>query len=238
MPRPAPPEATPATADEPADLIQASSVSVREDPAGLAAQPLPAPFPFVLNLAPFDRTQADLFIHAMIVAAQADGSCDGRERGRIEGTLARVKRRRGGSRLPARRAGTSQAAQRTAAAGAGRADRGAFLCRVSAAGRGSTQPRLVRLSALSGGPSPARMSWWASWNSGSGFLRLILSPALVWCSQHSAFASACTTWAHVWIGGLDVIELAEGRPTHRVDLHSGGVVSGSRGPTLDNLLTI
>ena len=44
----------------------------------------------MLDLRRLDRTQADLFIHAMIVAAQADGSCDGRERGRIEGTLALV----------------------------------------------------------------------------------------------------------------------------------------------------
>ena len=47
-------------------------------------------FPFVLDLRRLDRSQANLFIHAMIAAAQADGSCDGRERGRIEGTLALV----------------------------------------------------------------------------------------------------------------------------------------------------
>jgi hypothetical protein len=47
-------------------------------------------FPFVLDLRRLDRSHADLFIHAMIAAAQADGSCDGRERGRIEGTLALV----------------------------------------------------------------------------------------------------------------------------------------------------
>jgi hypothetical protein len=47
-------------------------------------------FPFVLDLRRLDRAQADLFIHAMIAAAQADGTCDGRERGRIEGTLALV----------------------------------------------------------------------------------------------------------------------------------------------------
>jgi hypothetical protein len=47
-------------------------------------------FPFVLDLRRLDQAQAELFIHAMIAAAQADGSCDGRERGRIEGTLSLV----------------------------------------------------------------------------------------------------------------------------------------------------
>jgi hypothetical protein len=47
-------------------------------------------FPFALDLRHLDETQADLFIHAMITAAQADGTCDGRERARIEGTLALV----------------------------------------------------------------------------------------------------------------------------------------------------
>jgi hypothetical protein len=47
-------------------------------------------FPFVLDLRRLDRTRADLFIHAMITAAQADGSLDGRERERIEAMLAQV----------------------------------------------------------------------------------------------------------------------------------------------------
>jgi uncharacterized membrane protein YebE (DUF533 family) len=47
-------------------------------------------FPFVLDLRRLDRAHTDLFIHAMVAAAQADGSCDGRERGRIEGTLSMV----------------------------------------------------------------------------------------------------------------------------------------------------
>ncbi len=47
-------------------------------------------FPFVLDLRRLDRVQADLFIHAMIAAAQADGSLNGRERERIEAMLAQV----------------------------------------------------------------------------------------------------------------------------------------------------
>jgi hypothetical protein len=44
-------------------------------------------FPFALNLRRLDKQQANLLVHAMIAAAQADGSFDGKERKRIEGTL-------------------------------------------------------------------------------------------------------------------------------------------------------
>ncbi|UEM25341.1 tellurite resistance TerB family protein (plasmid) [Skermanella mucosa] len=47
-------------------------------------------FPFVLDLRRLDRPQADLFIRAMVAAAQADGGYDGRERERIEGMLSLV----------------------------------------------------------------------------------------------------------------------------------------------------
>lgn len=44
-------------------------------------------FPFALDLRRLDEQKATLLIHAMIAAAQADGSFDGKERQRIEGTL-------------------------------------------------------------------------------------------------------------------------------------------------------
>jgi hypothetical protein len=47
-------------------------------------------FPFALDLRRLDERQAELLIHAMIAAAQADGSFDGNERKRIEGTLSLV----------------------------------------------------------------------------------------------------------------------------------------------------
>ncbi len=47
-------------------------------------------FPFALNLRRLDQRQAELLVHAMIAAAQADGSFDRRERERIEGTLSLV----------------------------------------------------------------------------------------------------------------------------------------------------
>ena len=47
-------------------------------------------FPFALNLRSLDRSQAELLVHAMIAAAQADGSFDRREQERIEGTLSLV----------------------------------------------------------------------------------------------------------------------------------------------------
>lgn len=47
-------------------------------------------FPFTLNLRSLDRDQAELLVHAMIAAAQADGSFDRREQERIEGTLSLV----------------------------------------------------------------------------------------------------------------------------------------------------
>lgn len=47
-------------------------------------------FPFALDLRRLDRRQAELLVHAMIAAAQADGSFDGKERKRIEGTLSLV----------------------------------------------------------------------------------------------------------------------------------------------------
>ncbi|UEM07913.1 tellurite resistance TerB family protein (plasmid) [Skermanella rosea] len=47
-------------------------------------------FPFVLDLRRLDRAQVDLFIRAMVAAAQADGGFDGRERERIEGMLSLV----------------------------------------------------------------------------------------------------------------------------------------------------
>lgn len=37
-------------------------------------------FPFSFDLRRLDRTQAELAIHAMVAAAQADGSFDGKER--------------------------------------------------------------------------------------------------------------------------------------------------------------
>jgi hypothetical protein len=47
-------------------------------------------FPFALDLRRLDERQAELLVHAMIAAAQADGSFDGNERKRIEGTLSLV----------------------------------------------------------------------------------------------------------------------------------------------------
>ncbi len=47
-------------------------------------------FPFALDLRRLDERQAELLVHAMIAAAQADGSFDGKERKRIEGTLSLV----------------------------------------------------------------------------------------------------------------------------------------------------
>jgi hypothetical protein len=47
-------------------------------------------FPFALNLRRLDRPQGELFLHAMIAAAQADGALDGKERERIEGALSLV----------------------------------------------------------------------------------------------------------------------------------------------------
>lgn len=44
-------------------------------------------FPFALDLRRLDERQAALFLHAMVAAAQADGSLDRRERDRLEGTL-------------------------------------------------------------------------------------------------------------------------------------------------------
>jgi hypothetical protein len=44
-------------------------------------------FPFALDLRRLDERQAELLVHTMIAAAQADGSFDGKERKRIEGTL-------------------------------------------------------------------------------------------------------------------------------------------------------
>jgi hypothetical protein len=92
MPVPAPPpEPPPAAADEPAGP-DPGIVCILSEKILLAwlRNRYQLLFPFVLDLQRLDRRQADLFIHAMIAAAQADGSCDGRERGRIEGTLALV----------------------------------------------------------------------------------------------------------------------------------------------------
>lgn len=47
-------------------------------------------FPFALDLRRLDRAQAELMVHAMIAAAQADGATDPKERQRIEGTLGLV----------------------------------------------------------------------------------------------------------------------------------------------------
>jgi uncharacterized membrane protein YebE (DUF533 family) len=44
-------------------------------------------FPFALDLQHLAKPQATLLVHAMIAAAQADGSLDGKEQARIEGTL-------------------------------------------------------------------------------------------------------------------------------------------------------
>jgi hypothetical protein len=44
-------------------------------------------FPFALDLRRLDERQAGLLVHAMIAAAQADGSFDKQERDRIAGTL-------------------------------------------------------------------------------------------------------------------------------------------------------
>jgi hypothetical protein len=44
-------------------------------------------FPFALDLRRLDERQAGLLVHAMIAAAQADGSFDRQERDRIAGTL-------------------------------------------------------------------------------------------------------------------------------------------------------
>jgi hypothetical protein len=92
MPRSAsPPEVPPAVEDEPAGP-DPGIVCILSEKILLAwlRNRYQLLFPFVLDLRRLDRRQADLFIHAMIAAAQADGSCDGRERGRIEGTLSMV----------------------------------------------------------------------------------------------------------------------------------------------------
>jgi hypothetical protein len=92
MPVPAPPpEPPPSAADEPAGP-DPGIVCILSEKILLAwlRNRYQLLFPFVLDLRRLDRSHADLFIHAMIAAAQADGSCDGRERGRIEGTLALV----------------------------------------------------------------------------------------------------------------------------------------------------
>jgi uncharacterized membrane protein YebE (DUF533 family) len=44
-------------------------------------------FPFALDLRRLDRHETELVIHAMIAAAQADGSVDGKERKRMEAAL-------------------------------------------------------------------------------------------------------------------------------------------------------
>lgn len=44
-------------------------------------------FPFALDLSRLDASQAELLAHAMIAAAQADGTLEGKERERIEGAL-------------------------------------------------------------------------------------------------------------------------------------------------------
>lgn len=48
-------------------------------------------FPFALDLRRLDERQAELLVHAMIAAAQADGALDGKERERIEGALRLVE---------------------------------------------------------------------------------------------------------------------------------------------------
>lgn len=47
-------------------------------------------FPFALDLRRLDPLKATLLVEAMVAAAQADGSLDGKERRRIEGTLSLV----------------------------------------------------------------------------------------------------------------------------------------------------
>jgi len=47
-------------------------------------------FPFALDLRRLDRDRAELLVHAMVAAAQADGSFEARERDRIDGVLAAV----------------------------------------------------------------------------------------------------------------------------------------------------
>jgi hypothetical protein len=44
-------------------------------------------FPFALDLRRLDKKQAELLVHAMVAAAQADGSLDGKERERIRGVF-------------------------------------------------------------------------------------------------------------------------------------------------------
>ena len=56
-------------------------------------------FPFALNLRQLEGGQPELLIHAMLAAAQADGSFDGREHERIEGVLAQMNPRQGDERL-------------------------------------------------------------------------------------------------------------------------------------------
>ncbi len=47
-------------------------------------------FPFALDLRRLDKPQAELLLHAMITAAQADGALEGKKRERIEGALSLV----------------------------------------------------------------------------------------------------------------------------------------------------
>lgn len=46
--------------------------------------------PYTIDLAKLDESQVDLLVHAMIVAAQADGTVDGKERDRVRGALERL----------------------------------------------------------------------------------------------------------------------------------------------------
>ena len=46
--------------------------------------------PYTIDLAKLDEAQVELLVHAMIVAAQADGTVDGKERDRVRAALERL----------------------------------------------------------------------------------------------------------------------------------------------------
>lgn len=88
-PAPAQPSTSKATADPSQPIFDPAIAGVVAEKVLLAwlRNRYQLLFPFALNLRRLDKHQANLLVHAMIAAAQADGSLDGRERKRIEGTL-------------------------------------------------------------------------------------------------------------------------------------------------------
>jgi len=89
IPTDAPSSSEPAAPDRPAGEFDTGIVNVLAEKILLAwlRNRYQLLFPFALDLRRLDEQQAELLVHAMIAAAQADGSFDGKERRRIEGIL-------------------------------------------------------------------------------------------------------------------------------------------------------